>query len=293
MESLIEKGLIKGYKDKSINPKGGLTRAELVVLVDRIKNITNDYEEKIPVLMYHHFDDVSEFGAVVLKDEFIKQIDYIIKKGYNTITVKDLYEISIGEKLLPKNSIVITSDDGYLSNYEFMYPELKKRNMEATIFVIGDEIYNADYNIQNNIGVPKFNWSHAKEMVDSGLIDIQSHSHNSHHKVSIDNSNYQKGAFSTPARGESLEDYKKRIDNDIKLGIKGIKENLGYTPIAFACPFGEFSNISEKVIKENGIKMSFTIKDGFLDIKNNPYLIDRITVSGKDSFEDFKNKLNR
>ncbi len=293
MESLIEKGLIKGYKDKSINPKGGLTRAELVVLVDRIKNITNDYEEEIPVLMYHHFDDVSKFGAVVVKDEFIKQIDYLIQNGYNTITVKDLYEISIGEKLLPKKPIIISADDGYLSNYEFMYPELKKRNMEATIFVIGNDIYNADYNIQNNIGVPKFNWSQAKEMVDSGLIDIQSHTNNSHNKVSVANSTYQRGNFSTPLIGESLEDYKKRIDNDIKLSIKGIKENLGYTPVAFAYPFGEYSKISEKVLKENGIKISFTIKDGFVDIKDDLYLIDRVTVSGKDSFEDFKNKLNR
>ena len=111
----------------------------------------------INVLMYHHFDDTTNLGAVVAKDEFKKQIKYLKDNGYNTITVQELIDYKNGKIDLPEKPVLITSDDGYLSNYEFMYPILKENNMKATIFVIGDNIDNADENNKNGIGVPKFN----------------------------------------------------------------------------------------------------------------------------------------
>ena len=103
---------------------------------------------KIPVLMYHYFDDKTNVGAVVVKEEFKKQIKYLKDNGYNTITIQELIDFKEGKKDLPKKSILITSDDGYLSNYEFMYPILKENNMKATIFVIGENIDNAKENIK-------------------------------------------------------------------------------------------------------------------------------------------------
>lgn len=290
LEKLIELDIITGYKDKTINPKGKLTRAELVTLINRLEKIQSEYTDDIPVLMYHHFDEKGNEGAVVSENAFIKQIEYLNDNRYNTITTQDLYKISINEKLMPKNPVLIVADDGYLSNYEFMYPRLKERNMKSTIFVIGQDIDNASKGIQP-MWHDRFNWNQAKEMVDSGYVDIELHTYNSHNKIK--NEKKEKGDFSMPKEGESLEAYKSRIDKDIKQNKKVIKENLGYTPIAFAYPFGEYSKISEKVLKENGVKMSFTVKDGFINLDEDFYLLNRITVSGKESFETFKKKLER
>jgi peptidoglycan/xylan/chitin deacetylase (PgdA/CDA1 family) len=247
--------------------------------------------KSIPVLMYHHFADETEGGAVVAKEEFIKQINYLKENNYNTITVQDLIDFKNGDIELPEKSILITSDDGYLSNYDFMYPILKENNMKATINIIGDKIDNAQKNIEAGSEIPKFNWEQAKEMYDSGLIDFQSHTYDSHYKIT--NENKEKGVFSMQQEGESIEEYVARIDKDLKESIKGFEENLGYKPIAFAYPFGEYSEEAEQVLKDNGILVSFTVKSGVVPRKgDDTYLLNRVTVSGEDDLDTFIKKLN-
>lgn len=244
----------------------------------------------INVLMYHHFDNTTNLGAVVAKDEFKKQIKYLKDNGYNTITVQELIDYKNGKIDLPEKPVLITTDDGYLSNYEFMYPILKENNMKATIFVIGDNIDNADKNNKNGVGVPKFNWTQAKEMYDSGVIDIQSHTYDSHEKGETIKG--EKGIFSNPLKYESNEEYLTRITEDMEKTIKTFEKNMGYAPIALAYPYGEFSDESEKVVKENGIKATFTVKSGKVTRKNkSTYLLNRVTVSGEDDINTFIKKL--
>ena len=265
----------------------GCSKNDTMIIDNKEVNVAKE----IPVLMYHHFDDTSDAGAVVIKDEFKKQINYLKENGYNTITLQELIDFKNGKIKLPEKSILITSDDGYLSNYEFMYPILKENNMKATIFVIGENIDNAEKNIQEGKGIPKFNWSQAKEMYESGVIDLQSHTYDSHYKIT--NGKKEKGVFSMPQEGETEEDYISRIDKDIKKSIKGFEEHLGYKPIALAYPYGEYSNESEKVLAENGIKVSFTVKSGTVSRKGeDTHLLNRITVSGEDDLNTFIKKLN-
>lgn len=291
MEVSLEEEYIKGYEDKTIRPKKDITRGEAVTILSRVKNDDKPIEVvdevAIPVLMYHHFENDREqvTGSIVQKIEFIKQMKYLKDNGYTAITSNDLLEHKNGNKDLPDKPILITADDGYLSNYEFMYPVAKEYGMKFTIFSIGERIDNAN----NSIGIPKFNWDQAREMYYSGIVDIQSHTYNSHDKSETIKG--YRGNFSAPLIGENTEEYKIRIDEDIKTSIKGIEENLGYKPIAFAYPFGEFSDVAERVLKDNGIKLTFTVRDGFVESDDDTYLLNRITVSGYDSISTFINKL--
>ena len=284
------------YKNKIIFLLSILSIIFIVAGCSKNDTMTIDNKEvnvakSIPVLMYHHFDDTSDTGAVVLKDEFKKQINYLKENGYNTITVQDLIDFKNGKIKLPEKSVLITADDGYLSNYEFMYPILKANNMKATIFVIGDNIDNAEEYIQEGKGIPKFNWDQAKEMYESGVIDLQSHTYNSHYKIT--NGKKEKGIFSMPQEGETEEEYISRIGEDIKKSINGFEEHLGYKPIALAYPYGEFSKESEQVLADNGIKVSFTVRNGIVPRKGkDTYLLNRITVSGEDDLNTFIKKMN-
>lgn len=247
---------------------------------------------KIPILMYHHFDESETSGAVVKKEEFIKQIAYLKENGYNTITVQDLIDYKASKKELPEKPVIITADDGYLSNYEFMYPILKENGMKATIFVIGDAIDNAQKNIDIGYGIPKFNWEQAKEMYESGVISIQSHTYNSHYKAETQNG--EVGVLSAPLVDETEEEYKTRIDKDIKDSIEGIQNNLGYKPVALAYPYGEFSDIAEQVLTDNGIEFTVTVRDGMVTSSNkDTHLLNRITVSGEDNIDTFIKKLSK
>ncbi len=96
----------------------------------------------VPVLMYHHLQkegtfDSKKYGGVIIDPErFEKQMLYLKAAGYHTITLEQLRDFVLYNKPLPPKPIVITFDDGYLSNYTYAYPILKKLGMKAEINII-------------------------------------------------------------------------------------------------------------------------------------------------------------
>ena len=119
-------------------------------------------------LMYHSVDNEKGKGGIFV-NEFEEHIKWI--KDKKTFKMEELKNLNY---TLPKNSILITFDDGYKNNYTLAFPILKKYNMKATIFLntkfIGkDEFY--------------LNWDEIKEMYESGLVDFQLHTHS--HQLTI------------------------------------------------------------------------------------------------------------
>lgn len=129
----------------------------------------------IPVLMYHEFKDVvgeseSEQSISVSTSLFESHIEALLEEGYTPITFKNLEQCFKQEGGLPAKPIIITTDDGYLSNYTIAYPILQKYNVPATYFITS-----AYMGVQTTM--PHFTWEEARQMEASGLIDIQSHTH--------------------------------------------------------------------------------------------------------------------
>lgn len=122
--------------------------------------IPNGYS--VPVLMYHAVSDncwgIEEL--FVSPSSMEAQLKYLNENGYTTIWFSDLEHIDQIEK-----PVMLTFDDGYDDNYEYLFPLLKEYNCKATIFVIPTAIG----------GNHKMNAEQIKEMSDSGLVDIESH----------------------------------------------------------------------------------------------------------------------
>lgn len=55
------------------------------------------------------------------------------RNGYTFLSMKELYDANNGKIELPAKPILITMDDGYYSNYECIYPILKKYHVKASI----------------------------------------------------------------------------------------------------------------------------------------------------------------
>lgn len=92
-----------------------------------------EYRKKnknIIVLRYHRVADLDydPFGLAVTIRAFDEQMKYI-KENYKLIRVDDNWE-NINEK-----SLIITFDDGYLDNYVYAIPILKKYDIPATFFI--------------------------------------------------------------------------------------------------------------------------------------------------------------
>lgn len=107
--------------------------------------------------------------------QFKTQMKYIKDNGYTTLTPKQLYNFFVENKPIPKKSVVITFDDGYLDNYKYAYPILKEFNLKATIFVIASNI-----DKDNRCMTSK----QLKELQNNG-IDIESHTFNHEELISI------------------------------------------------------------------------------------------------------------
>ena len=112
---------------------------------------------------------------------FEKKLQLIAKK-YHTIFWADLYAYMKGEVDLPENAICLTFDDGYLDNWCYLYPLLKKYQIKATIFVNPEFVDPSEEKRplfgQEQLGTTVagfLNWSEMREMEASGLVDIQSH----------------------------------------------------------------------------------------------------------------------
>lgn len=140
-----------------------------------------EYVKKVPVLIYHSISKKSTDYTIVSEKEFIKQLNAIKFAGYNTVTIEDLINYVEKGTELPKNPICITFDDGYLDNYEIAFPILKRYNMKATIFIVGSSVgCNGTYKDTEYKSMPHFTYEQAQEMIDSGLISIQSHTYDMH-----------------------------------------------------------------------------------------------------------------
>lgn len=117
----------------------------------------------VPVLMYHGVTD-DTWGSVELfvsPDKLEKQLAYLIENGYEPIFFEDLRNIEDYEK-----PVILTFDDGYRDNYEYLFPLLQKYNVKATIFLITDNIDNREKFLTSD---------QIREMAASGLVSFQSH----------------------------------------------------------------------------------------------------------------------
>lgn len=92
----------------------------------------------IPIIYYHSVGPINPHwkrNFLTLDLPFFEdQMRYIAGK-YQSISLLDYYRIRAGELASPSNPIVITFDDGYLDNWIWAFPLLKKYNLKATIFV--------------------------------------------------------------------------------------------------------------------------------------------------------------
>lgn len=203
--------------------------------------------------------------------------------GFQTITLRDMKRIYEGEEIaLPEKPIMVTFDDGYLSNYEIAFPLLKKLEMHATIFTI---VERRDNNHPNH-----FLWEKGKDMLDSEWIDIQSHTYD-HHYFIDEKDNY--GPALTTMKGEeSFEEYRLRISRDLCFAKERMEAELGTGISALAFPYGAYSNEVVSVARECGYELLFT-GESRLNGENNikEGILHRLPISKDISGEDLVRKL--
>lgn len=169
----------------------------------------NEKNINIPIFVYHNIVD---------------KITGLRKLGYEIIRYEDLIKYNRGEKKIKEKSLIITFDDGGESNYENLFPIVKQYNIPVTINIIDDKVGKDGY----------MNWEEIKEMSNSGLVDVYSHSRYHKDPNTINTNQYVK----------DIEYSHKHIENILGKNVTKI----------FTYPYGLYDD--EKIIALE--------KDGFI-----------------------------
>lgn len=243
-----------------------------------IKPETSMYAYKpkeVVSLMYHHFQDgIAENGVVISPERFREHLHALKAQGYETITEQDYLNYQQGNTDLPLKPLIITIDDGYESNYLEAFPILAEEGYKATVYLTTSKA-------ETKPGYMQYmNWEQMKEMVDSGVMDIQSHTHDLHYQLPKNGTN----------RGYALVDklpyedhttWAARIKEDMRTSKQLIEENLGNKVYAFAYPYGVYSDAVVNLLKQEGYTVGFTIDQGKNTKYNSPMKLKRYTADGR------------
>ena len=211
----------------------------------------------LPIIMYHGVLKNSHLGKyVITPSEFESDMKYLSNHNYTSITMTDLINYVYNDGDIPLKPVIITFDDGNLNNYLYGQPILQKYNMKAVLSVIGK--YTEDFSKEpyptNDPAYAHASWDQLRIMSESGYFEIQNHSYNLH------SLNKRNGA--KRRKGESFENYRQVLIEDIVKLQDKLTQNCGITPNTFTYPYGAISKESKEIIKELGFKASLSCLEG-------------------------------
>ena len=212
------------------------------------QNIKSYSDDKgILALMYHRFDEDKYPSTNIQMDVFIKQINIIKNSKYNFYNPKDLEKnFSITK---PEKKILITIDDAFSSFYKIAWPYLKEEKIPFILFISTEAVGRNGY----------MTWNQIKELEKETTVHIGNHSHTHKYLVDFENKNFM---------------------DDIDTSSIIFVEQLGYNPIFFSYPFGEYSSLVKKYISKN-FRFSFGQHSGVIDINKDPHELPRFPINEK------------
>lgn len=213
---------------------------------------------ELPVLMYHHFTEASTSDTIVSEERFREQMTALHEAGFETVTLKQLYNYVHFKRPLPEKPLLITMDDGYTSNLDMAGPILEELGMCATVFVIG---INEGEEYYVHTGEPfyqeRFSYEEAIPWVEKGVIDVQCHTYDMHQLASYGISG-RDGMY--PLEGESWEDYQEALAEDFAQ-FRQRRENVVETELlGLAYPFGYYTEELDQSLQDE-VAITFTIEE--------------------------------
>ena len=231
-------------------------------------NVQKKNTRGIPVLMYHWFydDTIGQKAGkanshnYLSKTKFEQQVKYLVEHNYYFPTYEEL-EKYIDKKIdLPEKSIILTADDAVTSFFTVAAPVLKQYEVPMTTFV------RTKYDV----------W---KKFVDNPYISFQSHT-DMLHKPGCKGKYF--GAAMCLSYNELYKDTKNANDKI---------DSLVDRPVAFAYPYGHHNDTLIKALKNNDIRLAFTISNGRVKKGANKYLLPRVRISKDITLKEFINKI--
>ena len=210
------------------------------------------FGNKAVVLCYHSISN-EKWRFSVTSKVFADHIN-LLKKNFEIIPLA-----SLGKKMLSnkKLQVALTFDDGYEDNLQNAAPILKKYELPATIFVIGELLHANRFELDNTLSLlsaKQVNQLHGKYGWNIG--------------------------FHTKSHANLANLTDTELEKEILLGKKKKEKKLAISLHAFAYPKGYFNTKISGLVKRAGFHTAFTVAGTVANFRT-PFQISRLNIEGK------------
>ena len=225
----------------------------------------------LPVLVYHQIlprELMETMASTISLEMFEQQMAYLAENHFETLTAHQLYDYLEGRLVVPSKAVLITFDDGLLSTREYAYPILKQYGFSALQHIIssrtdraqGDQLFDAEGPLQF------FTAADLEELAD--VFRFEAHTYELHAM----NENL----------GVALDHSKEEILLDLQQNIEQLP-----AAVSVAYPYGHYNEDFIAAAREAGLLIGLTTNEGYANMKNSNYEVNRYGITEKKSFEQF------
>jgi len=196
--------------------------------------------------------------------------DWLRAHGYHVITLQQLIDARTKGAQLPDKPVLLTFDDGLQSAYTRVFPLLKAYQYHAVMAVVGawtdlPADGKVDFGFRQFTRADFATWPELREMQDSGLVEIASHTWDQHHgtvanpqdnvipAVLVHAYNAKTGHYETDA------EYAARLRADLMRSAEEIRTQLGRAPRAVMWPYGAYTQEADSIAASLGMPVTFTL----------------------------------
>jgi len=234
---------------------------------DKLSKYKNN---KIPILTYHRIGkgkglDLKEYS--IPKEVFKKQMQYLKKKGFNSVALNKLIQFLETGESLPEKPIAITFDDGFKETLDNALPILEECGFEATFFLVaGKAGENNDWD--KKYKEPLYSLASFDEIKQIKEKTIQFGSHSLTHKKLY--------ALS-----------EEELLKEIVLSKQLIEISLGKEVCFFSYPYGKYDEETKRIVKEAGYLAAFSVNQGMVKPRDDLFELNRVEIFRSDGFLEF------
>lgn len=201
------------------------------------------------IFVYHRFGDERHQSTNTTLQELEKEFEYFKSNNYKVVTVSQIAQKIRNGEDIPENWVAFSIDDAYKSFYTNALNIFKKYNYSFTLFV---------YVESTQKKYPDFmTWEEIKETSKYGEIALHSYGHK--HLTKLSNE-------------EIFDDTKKAYDMFV--------EKLGFKPLGYTYPFGEYDERVKDVIKKFDFEYIANQNNGSVNSKSDIFDINRVALVG-------------
>ena len=264
-------------------------------------------QDRYGVLAYHSVVDESAaenqkhyFPQTISAQTLIKHFNWLKENGYNVISWQQVIDAENGKGTLPDNAVLLSFDDGYETMYNVVFPLLKAYNYPAVFAPVtgwldtpaDQKIAYADKMLDRSVFAT---WSQVKEMEQSGLVEVASHTHNLHNGINANPSGGQLPSVIAPeyknGKYETEDAYKNRLKSDFTRSVQTLVNHIGKKPRVMVWPYGQFNDVAVQLARQAGMPHYFSLGEKIINKVGDKH-IGRLLLNAETDLNTVKNYLD-